>query len=421
MIDRGDMTLARATWRARRDNCSVLSGRYVYLLLCVMVSLLAGYDTDASAAGAVSFSRSVTSLTFPVITAPNSVSSYYAGTIGVLNGRVMVGDDTNEFMAASNGKASTNRNVCRLAVVQPEPLRLVSNRSTSCDDPSLAGQTAVPIESVERGGNTGVVRISVCTNSGGFRVGPIVMRYGNYSDTRPEWTYGGGSLWIFDAETPSGTEVLRISESTGAVLSRAHLPWSARVLLAADSDGLWIGQSPEGGWKKGEQLPLLEFVGNHASTPVVALQSPTPLNGGRVNWLVASRHTAIASIAQPNDNAVSAIDIFRSPSKPPQTVKTGSAWEPSSIGEGPADAPPVIEAGSALFSSKPGWDGQFSETPTSESIVRIDSQTGRDSQITSIDGLQAADFVAYVFDEGALYLLSHANGAETATLYRVPV
>jgi hypothetical protein len=246
------------------------------------------------------------------------------------------------------------------------------------------------------------------------------MRYGNYSDTRPEWTYGGGYLWIFDAETPSGTEVLRVSESTGAVLSAAHLPWSARVLLAADKDGLWIGQSAEGGWQKGEKLPLLEFVCDRSSAPIVALRSPEPLNGGRVDWLVASGHTAIAAVGESNNAVDSSIDIFQGLSRPPQIVKTGNAWEPASLGEGPADAPPVVEApGIGFVATMPRWDGQFSETSASESVIRIDPLTGRDSRLASVQDLPAEDFWACVICDGALYLLAHANGIGTATLYRI--
>lgn len=392
-----------------------------YLLVGAVSASFAGYVAADGAAGSATPPSSVTSITFPVVAPPGSDSSY-SGTLGVLDGQVMVGDDTSSFLTGSNGRLPVQRNVCRLAVLQPEPLRLQSDSSTSCDNPSLAGQPVVPITSVEPGGNTGDVRISVRTRSGGYRLGPVVMDYGNYSDTRPEWTHGGGYLWIFDAAVPTNSEVLRISESTSAVLSRVRLPWSARVLLAADDDGLWIGQSPEGGWQKGEVLPLIEFVGDHASAPVVALRSPEPLNGGRVDWLVASGHTAIAAISEPHDTAVSAIDTFSAPAMPPRTVETGSAWEPSSIGEGPADSPPVIEGSDAdLLAAKPGWHGQFSGTPTSESVIGIDPRTGSDSRIASLRGLPAADFVAYVLYKRALYLLAHANGDGTATLYRVQV
>jgi hypothetical protein len=281
----------------------------------------------------------------------------------------------------------------------------------------LAGQRVVPVETIEKGGDTGDVRISALESADAFRVGPIVMRYGNYSDTRPEWTYGGGYLWIFDAKSPSGTEVLRVSESTGAVLSTVHLPWSARVLLAADEDGLWIGQSAEGGWQRGEKLPLLEL---GARAPIVALQSPQPLDGGRVDWLAAFGHTAIAAVSDYSRSTETSIDTLQGPTGHPLIVKTGNAWQPTNIGEGPFDAPPVLEApGIGLVAAMPGWDGQFSETPVSESVLRIDPLTGRDSRLALLKDLAAEDFSAYVFYDDALYLLAHANGMGTATLYRI--
>jgi hypothetical protein len=45
--------------------------------------------------------------------------------------------------------------------------------------------------------------------------GPVVMRYQDSSDTRPMWTYGPGSLWLYDVDTERGPEVLRFSSLTG--------------------------------------------------------------------------------------------------------------------------------------------------------------------------------------------------------------
>ena len=80
----------------------------------------------------------------------------------------------------------------------------------------------------------------------------------------------------------------------------------------------------------------------------------------------------------------------------------------------------MLEApGIGLVATMPGWDGQFSATPASESVIRIDPLTGRDSRLASVQDLPAEDFWAYVFYDGALYLLAHANGMGTATLYRI--
>ena len=61
----------------------------------------------------------------------------------------------------------------------------------------------MPVESVVPiGSQFGELRIAVRDQAGGsFQLGPVVMRYGNFSETRPEWTYGGGYLWLYDVGT----------------------------------------------------------------------------------------------------------------------------------------------------------------------------------------------------------------------------
>jgi hypothetical protein len=59
--------------------------------------------------------------------------------------------------------------------------------------------------------------------------------------------------------------------------------------------------------------------------------------------------------------------------------------------------------------------------PKHRKVNRIDPQTGHVTQVAALKSLSAADFVAYVFDKDALYLLAHSNNSDTATLYRVQV
>jgi hypothetical protein len=180
----------------------------------------------------------VTSVEIPVATA-----TFYTGTLGSFGGDIVVGDLT--------GGAT-----CRLAVVSPTTLRALSDRSTSCDNPLLAGENVMPVESVVPvGSQFGEVRIAVRDQANGsFRLGPVVMRYGNFSDTRPQWTYGGGYLWLYGFGTQFiGTgpelpaEVLRISLATGQVLATVQVPALTRIELAADDDGLWFAASVETG------------------------------------------------------------------------------------------------------------------------------------------------------------------------------
>ena len=208
-------------------------------------------------------------------------SSYYMGSLGVLGGRIVVGDET--------GGAT-----CRLAFVQPRSLGVIPDGATPCNDPRLTGEGAAPVESLPRvGSQTGVVRIATWDRgTGTVHLGPVIMRYGNYSDSRPEWTYGGGFLWLYDVGTPSGAEVLRVSVSTGQVLATVKMPGLSRLVLSAGADGLWMGQSVETGWPSGKpRPPLLYFVGVHTTKPEVV-----PEAGLHVDWLLASGHGAWADV-----------------------------------------------------------------------------------------------------------------------------
>ena len=71
----------------------------------------------------------------------------------------------------------------------------------------------------------------------GFTVGPVVMRYSEASDTDAEWVYGDGYLWIYDSSTTDGSELIAVSQSTGAVVQTVKMPWVDRPLLPADDDG----------------------------------------------------------------------------------------------------------------------------------------------------------------------------------------
>jgi hypothetical protein len=200
--------LALGASKDRVAACASTGGRLTVLTAAVAVALW------PVAAGAVP-PATVTSVEIPVTTAP-----FYTGTLGSFGGEIVVGD-------LADGAT------CRLALVNPTTLRVLSDRSTSCDNPLLAGENVMPVESiVPVGSQYGEVRIAVRDQANGsFRLGPVVMRYGNFSDTRPEWTYGGGYLWLYDARTQFVStgpklpaELLRISLATGKVLATVSGP-----------------------------------------------------------------------------------------------------------------------------------------------------------------------------------------------------
>ena len=67
-------------------------------MLSAAIASLVGYGVSNEVANPAPRPNAVTRITFPVIASPISASSYYSGTLGVLNGDVLVGDDTDEYV-----------------------------------------------------------------------------------------------------------------------------------------------------------------------------------------------------------------------------------------------------------------------------------------------------------------------------------
>jgi hypothetical protein len=115
--------------------------------------------------------------------------------------------------------------------------------------------------------------------------GKVVMRYEDASNTRPQYAWYGGSLWIYDVATSDGPEALRLDARTGAVLQRTAMPRLFRPVLVANADGLWLDPATNGGVDGAAVAPVLR-VAFGASKPVVVHR------GGRAAmWMAASSHT----------------------------------------------------------------------------------------------------------------------------------
>ena len=129
--------------------------------------------------------------------------------------------------------------------------------------------------------NAAKLRIAhVSAKPGLVSFGPVVMTFNNVSDTHLEWTYGPGSLWIYDVavETSSGAtrrgaEVLDVSTATGRVVRTVSMPRLYEPLLAADADGLWIAASPETG--VGTPAPVYRLAPGALENPINLLRPPT--------------------------------------------------------------------------------------------------------------------------------------------------
>lgn len=119
-----------------------------------------------------------------------------------------------------------------------------------------------------------------------YVAGRLAFAYDDASDTRPQWTYGGGSLWLYDVATRSGAQLLRYSLRTGRLQQRLHFPVALfRPVLAANDDGVWLMAATNGG-VSGARTVALYHVAPGATHPVIIQR------GARAAmWMTASRHT----------------------------------------------------------------------------------------------------------------------------------
>ena len=131
------------------------------------------------------------------------------------------------------------------------------------------------------------VRIAHALPHGGYRIGPVVMRYSEYSDTDAEWVYGDGDLWIYDCQTTRGSVLLRVSQRTGAVLQLIHMPDVDRPLLAVDDDGLWLAPAVNSGFEPPSANGIYRVAAGMSRPVLVTRLNPDD----DVAWIVASGHS----------------------------------------------------------------------------------------------------------------------------------
>jgi hypothetical protein len=175
---------------------------------------------------------------------------------------------------------------CTWATVDAVTLRVAARATDDCSRPTVSAHSVVPV--VVRSPNSFEQRMRIArTDPRTHRIsyGPVVMRFDEASDTHLEWTYGPGSLWLFDTATPRGALVLRVSTSTGRVEDAVPMPRIFRPLLAADDDGLWLAIATNGGAPGLGPAPLFRVAPGARTATLVH-------RGGRAAlWLAAAGHT----------------------------------------------------------------------------------------------------------------------------------
>ena len=329
-------------------------------------------------------------------------------TITLLHGRLTLSGQT---------VAARDVTVCHAAIVNARTLTLSQQRSGSCDDPTLSGEPVLPIEAGEpdvpfRGGGTGIgtdtVRVAHLTAAPpGYRVGPVVMRSPQISTAHPVWAYGDGYLWLYDGTSDRGSELLRISETSGAVLARVSMPALPRPILAADADGLWMAPAVNGGGQAVYHLAP----GATTATPVLKLSRQY------VGWMVAAGHDLWLDVSS-GGKTQTLLRLHGASATPTLRVTLRTRTLDNEVQIQGGGATVVGGATDGLWTAVPPLSGN------TQRIVRINPATGALTRVAALTpGYAAPNAVAYGSYEaiaygGSMFLLDPPAGGFSA-LYRI--
>jgi hypothetical protein len=319
----------------------------------------------ASSVHAASRPTSLQAQVAKVATVDLSRSDKYS-EIAVVDGRILL------YGSTSQGNDLEVADTCYSAWVDPTSLVWSDERSGSCADPALEGRQVLPVFAIDKSSSrvlvhqSAVVRIAhVASHSPGYALGPVVMTFPAFAwgDSAPQWTYGGGDLWLYEWDNPGGVDLMRISATTGAVLQRLRVPKVWHPILAYNDQGLWVAPSGQSG---SSELYLVA-PGAPAATPVLRFS-----DHGFAKWIVGSGD-ALWLNAQPG--AVSDV---------------GVVWMLRGRG------------------AKPVW-----HVPESASLVQVFETLGGSGMVgDTADGLWAAPPTAY--DEQQVVRLDPMSGALSA-------
>ena len=305
--------------------------------------------------------------------------------------------------------------MCAVASIGGDPPAVDGIATSNCDDPVTAGKqvTMVVTEKTDTksaSGLSGTIAISHRnTKTPGYTVGPVIMKYTPVSDTAPVTAYGGGSLWIYDVDTNNGPEAIQISATTGQVQDVVRTPQLYRPIMAANGDGLWFGNSIEGGDPTAGGV-FHVAPGSHAVSTVVASSS------NAVDWLVADSGHVWAGIRPATATGILSLWRFDGPKgtvafhTPEPTLQAGLNFV---VGN--------EQDGLWLTTSDPPQGAYPTATENQHlDVVKLDADTGKptvEAQLPPLDtidaGSQAGQGQAAVFANDYFLLQSPSVGGYT--------
>jgi hypothetical protein len=128
------------------------------------------------------------------------------------------------------------------------------------------------------------------SNNAQLRIGRTSFVFGDYSDTKPVWTYGEGSLWVYDVATTRGALLLRLDARSDRLIRTVRMPKIYRPVLAADADGLWLGIGTSGGAPVSGPAPIYHVAPRGGGAVIVHREGRGAL------WLLARGHVLFAEL-----------------------------------------------------------------------------------------------------------------------------
>ncbi|HEY0868923.1 MAG TPA: hypothetical protein VGD55_00850 [Acidothermaceae bacterium] len=296
------------------------------------------------------------------------------------------GLDTDSGPLSLNGAvASTDPNApCIRTPVDATALTLGAVTTGSCDDPELSGErVAIDVINPDGGSPAFTTSIAVTVTdpkTGTPKTGPVIMRISEASNTNPVVAYGGGSMWIYDVDTSNGPEAIQVSATSGQVQDVARTPELYRPIMVANTDGLWLGNSIEGG-----QLPgTLYHVAPGSHVVTTALSSS---NNDVVDWMVADAGHVWAG-TRPAGGSLLSLRRFDGP----RATVAFHTPEPS-LEAGTNSVVGDQQDGLWLTTPDPPFGDHASPTDNQHlDVVRLDPNTGKptvEAQLPPLDQLAA--------------------------------
>ncbi len=272
--------------------------------------------------------------------------------------------------------ASSLTPTCVSATVDPQTLAIGSAIEASCDDPRVFGETVGVVNGYIPHDNATISISSRNPETGQVTVGPVVMTCVFGSTSRPVVAYSGGWLWIYDnsviqgseginTSNPGVAELLQVSTSNGQVVNSVSMPGLSKPLMAANDEGLWIGNSIFGGVSPG----ALYFVASGSNTPEVMISTKTV-----VCWLTGNQNVLWLGISASVPNGCQGEMILRLDGTDPQPILNV-----------PFQGPEGYQMNTVI-----GDESQGLWTVSPQGVVSIDPDTGAETVVAT---LSAADLV----------------------------